>query len=141
MNIDVAEYRGEQLSADSQALSLQDDEFRSLTSTLGGRIAYEVDQPWGVLVPQLRFAWVHEFEDEASLYRGRLLPQNLASEEDSDTGYSLALDSPERDYFNLGLGLSAEFGGNGAAFLSYEKVFGKKDLSTYSVTGGVRFEF
>ena len=47
-----------------------------------------------------------------------------------------------RDYFNLGLGVSAQFNDGGAAFLSYEKVFGKSNTSAdYTVTGGVRFEF
>lgn len=121
-------------SADSQNPS----SLSSLRSSLGGQISYPIEQDWGHVEPHVQLRWVHEFEDEADAHLGRRLRQEAAAP------FALSPSVPEQDYFNLGLGVSARFGAGSAAFLSYEKVFGKKDddaASDYTVTGGLRFEF
>lgn len=121
--------------ADDSLFDENDQRFKSLTSTLGGQMAYSMNQEWGVLVPFGRIEWVHEFEDDVRSYTSQLLDQS------GSNVLSGSLEDSDRDYFNLGLGVSAQFGSGRAAFLSYEQVFGKEDADQYSITGGVRFEF
>ena len=122
-------------TADSQNPS----HLSSLRSSLGGQISYPIEQDWGRFEPHVQLRWVHEFEDKADAHRSRQLRQEATA-----APFALSPSVPEQDYFNLGLGVSARFGAGSAAFLSYEKVFGKKDsddASDYTVTGGLRFEF
>ena len=50
-------------------------------------------------------------------------------------------DDPDRNYFNLGLGLAAQFAHGRAAFVSYETVLGRNAASSQALTLGVRLEF
>ena len=109
--------------------------FKSLTSTVGGHLSYSVDHNWGVLVPFGRIEWVHEFGDDVNSAQTRAFDQSSLGSLSADPG------GIDNDYFNFGLGVSAQFGSGKAAFLSYEQVFGKEDAEQYSITGGVRFEF
>jgi outer membrane autotransporter protein len=102
---------------------------------LGGQASYSISQPWGVLVPQARLEWLHEFEDDS-----RLVTASFAQ----DTGaveFSVPTDNPDRDYFNLGLGVAAVLPQGRSVFLYYETVVGRNDLTQHSVAAGVRLEF
>ena len=128
-----------EISLDTGQDSILDQGLNSFTSSLGGRISYQFDSAWGAMEPELKVRWVHEFENEQFAHTGRVLQQSAMGARSS---VQLDPSVPEQDYFNLGLGVSAQFGEGSAAFLSYEKVFGKKDSeSDYTVTGGVRFDF
>lgn len=122
-------------------------ELRSLTSALGGQMSYHFERPWGLLVPHVQLQWVYELDNGA--VTDRTAPNAAWTDQSArlDSGSATSLSAspsgiPDNDYFNLGLGVSAQFKEGGAAFLSYEKVFGKQDVQAdYTVTGGVRFEF
>ena len=129
------------LQRDAEEVDLfSSQNFKSMTSTLAGQVSYAVDQSWGVLIPHFSFAWTHEFEQSNRLYK-KEQGHALTVQPSAQHGYSITADDTEQDYFNLGLGLSARFGERSAAFLSYEKVFGKSDTADYSVSGGIRVEF
>jgi len=49
-------------------------------------------------------------------------------------------DAPDRNFFNIGVGLSATFRGGVSAFVSYETVLGLENITRHSVTMGVRKE-
>jgi hypothetical protein len=49
--------------------------------------------------------------------------------------------NPDRNYFNLGAGLSATFTRGVSAFVYWETVLGRQNFTANSFTGGIRFEF
>ena len=116
-------------------VELDDQEYESLTLSLGGQTSYVMSQSWGVLVPQARFDWVHEFEDDNRLISGRFLG------DPSRTQFSLPTDEADSDYFNLGLGMSAIFSEGKSAFLYYQTTLGFDDLEHHSFSGGIRWEW
>ena len=95
------------------------------------------DRPWGTLQPQLELGWLHEFEDDSRFVRGRfvegaVVPDNL---------FQLAMDPVDKDYFRLGLGLSARFDRGPSALLQYRTLLGSKNLEDHAITAELRWEF
>jgi outer membrane autotransporter protein len=116
-------------------LQLSEQEVKSLTLTLGGQVSYAISQTWGVLLPYASFDWVHEFDDDARNVTGKFI---------NDPGldlFALATDDPDRDYFTLGFGISAQLAQGRAAFLQYRTTLGLDDISSDSISAGIRLEF
>lgn len=110
-------------------------EVDSLTSLIGGQATYVVSTGYGVITPQARFEWAHEFKHDSRYITARFLNDPAAGR------FEIATDDPDRDYFNLGLGVSAVFSQGRSAFLYYEAVVGRDNLSEHSIAAGIRFEF
>ena len=55
--------------------------------------------------------------------------------------FTVATDEPDRNYYNVGLGLAAQFARGRSAFISYETVLGRTAVANNAVTAGLRFEF
>ena len=87
------------------------------------------------MTPHVYGWWVHEFGDDIRTIRGR-----FAAFPSSGT-IPLRTDSPDRDYFEVGAGLSANFGGNLTLWVRYETVLGLRDFDADHVTGGAVWEF
>jgi outer membrane autotransporter protein len=111
------------------------DDRTSMTTDVGLGTSYAISTGWGVLVPQARVEWEHEFDQDA---------QNLATVyvlDASQNRFNLEGDDPDRDYFNVGAGISAIFAHGMMAFVNYEGLVGYDDLSRHRVTAGLRMEF
>lgn len=117
------------------ATEIESQDFTSLTTRLGGEVAYAVSTGWGVLLPNAQIEWVHEFEDSGSDVVGRYL------QDTSGTAFSFAADDVDRNYYNLSLGVSAQFADGQSAYLYYRKLFGYDDYDADTFGGGVRLEF
>jgi outer membrane autotransporter protein len=117
------------------ATRIEDQDVTSFTSQLGGEISYAVSTSWGVLLPNAHLQWVHEFEDGADNVVGHFV------QDPTRTPFSLAADRPDRDYYNLRLGLSAQFAEGRSGYIYYRKLFGYSDLDAYTVAAGLRLEF
>jgi uncharacterized protein with beta-barrel porin domain len=117
------------------ALAFNDQHVDSLVSVLGGQASYAISTGIGVLLPQLRVEWRHEFENDARTLTSRFV------NDPARTPLVLGTDNPDRDFFTLGTSLSATFRGGVAAFVSYETVVGLVRVTAHSVVGGIRFEF
>ncbi len=117
------------------ATAIEDQEVDSFTLQLGGDLSYAISQSWGVLLPQVHAEWVHEFEDDAQNVVGHYIL------DPSNTAFSLNTDSPDSDYFNVRLGVSAQFAQGRSAYLYYRKLLGYRDLDVDSFSAGVRLEF
>ena len=119
------------------AVEVEEQDLRSLVSSVGGRASYLIAQPWGTLQPQVEFGWLHEFNDDSRLVRGRFLegaavPDNL---------FQLAMDPVDKDYFRLGLGLSARFDRGPSALVQYRTLLGYRNLEDHAITTELRWEF
>ena len=117
------------------AVSIQDQDVTFFHSQLGAEVAYAISTSWGVLQPSAHLEWVHEFEDGGDNVVGHFV-QDM-----SRTQFSLPTDSNDKDYYNLRIGVSAQFAKGRSAFLYYRKLFGYSDLDAYTIGGGLRLEF
>jgi outer membrane autotransporter protein len=107
----------------------------SVTTALGGQATYAIGTAWGVLSPTVRAEWEHEYKDDSPTVRGTLVV------DPAGTGFLVRGNTPDRDYFNLGAGLSMTFRRGTSGFVFYETVVGRSDIANHLFIGGIRLEF
>jgi outer membrane autotransporter protein len=117
------------------ALAIGAQDVESLTGVLGGQASYALSTGFGVLVPQMRFEWEHEFLNDRRTVGTRFI------NDPANTPVLLQTDNPDRDYFNLGAGLSAVFQRNVSAFVYYETVLALRDVTAHKIAAGLRLAF
>jgi outer membrane lipase/esterase len=108
----------------------------SLQTALGGQLSYAISTTFGVLMPTVRAEWVHEFHDGS-----KPLNWSFSSVPNQTTLFTNAGDGADRNFGNLGAGLSATFPHGASAFLFYEAMVGRDNLAEHSINAGVRAEF
>jgi outer membrane autotransporter protein len=106
----------------------------SLTSVVGAEASYAHSTEFGVLVPQIRIGWVHEFENDSRRINGFFAVENAAP-------MNVFTEKPDRDYAALGLSLSGTFAHGWSAFFDYETLLALSDVSLNRFTVGARLEF
>jgi outer membrane autotransporter protein len=107
----------------------------SLTTTLGLRGSWAFSADFGVIVPQVRAEWEHEFKRDAFV-------TSTSYREDADNFvFDVKSDSPDRNYFNLGGGVVAVLAHGWMPFIDYQGLVGDRDWSRHRVTVGIRKEF
>ena len=118
----------------SNAARIQDQTVESLTTALGGQATYAISTAWAVLLPLVSAEWEHELKGDRRVLAGRLVssPATLLTAQAS---------APDRNYFNLGVGVTATFPRGISAFVHYEEQLGRAHFTNHSFTGGVRFAF
>lgn len=131
--IDIQGYKE---STNGIALNLDNPEQhrRSLTTSFGSQIAYAQSIPWGVLIPQARAYYVHEYKNDA-----RTLSNSLAVSPSSN--FTNVTDNPDRDYMIWGAGLSTALPHGVQLFADFEQIAAHRYLSSWTATGGMRLEF
>ncbi len=122
-------------SGSGLAIAFASHKVKSLTLTLGAQADYAISQSWGVLIPHFEFGLVHEFEDDVQQMTGHFL------EDAGKETFTLQSDSPDKNYSNLGLGVSAQMSQGRSAFIQYEGTFCLRDIERHAIMAGVRFEF
>ncbi len=116
------------------ALNFDDQTITSLTTALGARVSKSISMNWGVLTPGAHLEWEHEFrDDERSI--------GAAFAVDPAARLATSTDEPDRDYFNVGVGVSAVFARGRSAFITVESVLGQDDVTDHTIEAGVRLEF
>ncbi|WP_200375252.1 autotransporter outer membrane beta-barrel domain-containing protein [Thiocystis violacea] len=133
LNVDVDSYR----ERNAGGLNLEMDGFdaTSVTTTLGTRISRVFNTERAVLIPQAKIEWEHEYDNDASTINARF------AADPSGTRFTIDTDEPDRDYFRLGLGLSAVFPHGLSSFLNYSTLIDKRDWTDHMVDVGLRWEF
>ncbi len=131
------ERAGDSNPGSAWAVAIEEQNLQSLVSSVGGRASYLIDQPWGVLQPQVEFSWLHEFNDDSRFVRGRfvegaVVPDNL---------FQLVTDPVDKNYFRLGLGLSARFDRGPSVLIQYRTLFDYQNLEDHAITTELRWEF
>ncbi|MEW8324849.1 MAG: autotransporter domain-containing protein [Candidatus Thiodiazotropha taylori] len=116
-------------------LRIEDQELKSMVLVVGGNLSYTLNLPSAVLMPHFRFEWEHEFSDDSRFINARFVSDPTQS------SFSIETDEPDRDYFNLGLGLSAVFAHGKTGFLSYETRLSQDNVTLNRITAGIRIEF
>lgn len=106
----------------------------SLTSTLGLRLSAAAGFEWGTLLPELRFARVHEYRNDA-----RVITTSLAI--DPTTKFQVSTDAPDRTYYLTGAAMNFELGNRTRWFIDYERRSGHSYLSNWATSVGVIIGF
>jgi outer membrane autotransporter protein len=116
-------------------LHIEDQVLKSIVLVLGGNFSYALSTTTAVLMPQLRFEWEHEFKDDARYINARFVNDPTRS------GFSIETDEADRDYFNLGIGLSANFAQGRSGYLFYETRLDQDHVTSNRINVGLRIEF
>ncbi len=123
------------------ALQVDEQDIESFTSVLGGQVTYAFSTGFGILTPHLRLDWVHEYANDDGDITAHILNVPDDPEVTQFNTIVIPTDDPDRDYFNLGLGLSTVFPRGILGFVDYETVLGLSDVTVHQITGGIRMEF
>ncbi|OAI19870.1 hypothetical protein A1507_05825 [Methylomonas koyamae] len=107
----------------------------SLISTVGVQTAYTFSFPWGVLIPQLRGEWHHQFLDGRRSVTGSFIADG------SGSTFSMVNDAPTRDYYTFGAEVSTVLPGGVSAFLAYETLQSYRHVESNRLMLGGRLEF
>ena len=131
-NLDIDGYSE---SGSLYAVRFGKQSIESLTSTVGIQTSYAVSVPWGVLIPQLRGEWHHQFMDGARQVTAGFV------EDSAGTTFLLSGDGPTRDYYTFGAEVSSVFSGGLSAFLAYETLQSYTSINSNKLMLGARLEF
>ncbi len=119
------------------AMVIDEQNLQSLVLSLSGRARYLIDQPWGILQPQVEFSWLHEFDDNNRTVSGRFVEGALVP----DNRFQLFADPVDKNYFRLGLGLMARFDRGPSVLIQYRTLFDYDHLEQHSISAQLRWEF
>lgn len=134
INLDIDGFSEQ--GGDGWAMQFEDQTVESLTSSLGTQLQYAMSLPWGVLQPYVRGEWRHEFEDD-----GRIIPVRFLGNTTNNLAFSTVTESPDRNYFTVGAGVSATFARGVSAFVDYDALLGYDDIESHAFMVGTRMEF
>jgi len=135
MKVAIDDYQEQGAEVSGLNLNVAGQDWKSFTTVLGAQFSYALSRKFGVLLPQGRLGWVHQFENDA---------QNMTATYVTDPNnvvLSAFTDDPDRDYFELGIGVSAVFQGGMQLFANYDTILGFKNLTDHLFTIGARLEF
>ncbi len=124
-------------NADGSGLGLLvgDQDIESLEAVLGARMSWSLSRDWGVMVPVLNFEYAHEFDDDSRVISASFL------NDPTSTAFTTVTDDPDRNYFNLGAGISFVFSNGRSMYINYDTIVGLSDVTQHTLRIGGRFEF
>lgn len=122
-------------AAGSMGMSFDNVTYDSLSSDIGVQVSRAFSYGGAILLPQLSLSWVHEFKTDAEKVTARYT---------NDVNRVPALvvgDELDANYFDLQLGLSAQFTGGRSAYIAYNTYLGLAETTYNSLDLGLRVEF
>jgi outer membrane autotransporter protein len=133
IGLDVDAYRERQ--GNGWAMRFDEQHVQSLISTVGSQISYTFSLPWGVVTPQLRGEWHHQFKDDKRRIGASFLGDPAAQQ------FAVVTQGPDRDYYTFGAEISGVFSHGISAFLAYDLLLGYRDIESHKFTLGTRIAF
>jgi uncharacterized protein YhjY with autotransporter beta-barrel domain len=118
-------------------LIYDEQEFESLTANLGLRLAYVWNASWGVFLPHLRADYVREFEDDVDVFGVRFAADPNAP---STPPILVETDNPDRSYWRLAAGFSAQFKFGVSGYIEYQRLESFESISFQDVSIGLRMQ-
>jgi len=116
------------------ALSYDDQTVHSFISAAAARVSKTISARSGVYTPGAHLEWEHQYRNDQRMITARFV-------EDPSAPFQISTDSPDRNYFNMGLSMAATWPGGRSGFISYEMVLGQSNIRNYTFDFGVRQEF
>jgi outer membrane lipase/esterase len=128
-------------SQTGMALVYGDQVGESLILKAGGHLSVAISTPVGVILPQVRARYNHEFKNDQ---RGLLVhfsaDPTIGTPSGTVSNFVVFTDRPDRGYFDWAAGVTAQFKHGIAAFVDYNALAGATNLTTHELAFGVRFE-
>ena len=118
VSTDVDGYTEDDLAGAGLGMRIDEEGVDSLVSTLGWRGGYAFSTNWGVLLPQLRVDYEHEFEDD------ELSSDSAFLLDVSNNIFSSDGDAPDQDRFVTSAGLVVVAPRGWSAFIDLEFLLG-----------------
>lgn len=132
---EIDAYDERDLSGSGLAMRFSGSDRDSTIGHAGLRLSYAASTGNGVLVPQLRAEYQHEFEDEAeSVSAGFLL-------DSAGNRFMLAGDRPDTSGAEVGFSVVGVFADGWNAYADYARLVSRDDYDRYRFALGVRKEF
>lgn len=130
--------------ANALGLSFGSQSIDSLEGFFGASVRHSLATDSGVFVPYVTAEYRHEFDNDSRVLRARYSltpgsPTDVFQGETDD--FQIPTDDADQDYFDVTVGVSAQFGNNMAAFLQFNSLLGVKDVSANAFTVGLRGSF
>ena len=129
-------YQEADLSNSALNLNVSKQKATSLTSVVGARASYAISTSFGVVLPQVRFEFEHEYKDDP-----RVTLTSFVNDPRGTEFFAIINDAPDRNYFNAGAGLVFVLPNGVMPFVDYEALLGYRNFDRHRVTAGIRFEF
>jgi len=120
--------------AGSASLRVSGQRTNSLQTRVGAELSYGIETGLGRLAPSLQADWIHEFEDDLRRIDANFVDFPLAP-------FTVRSDGPDRDYFQVGAGVTADLDCGLGAYLRYETMLGLDDWKTHQIMGGFTWTF
>jgi uncharacterized protein YhjY with autotransporter beta-barrel domain len=117
-----------------------DDTGESLQAKAGGHMSYAIKVPFGVLLPEARAHYVHEFKNDQ-----RALSVHFSADPDANSAggpvsnFVVFTDPPDRGFFEWAAGFSAQFAFGIAAFAEYDSLTDSYQR-VHEFAAGIRIE-
>jgi outer membrane autotransporter protein len=115
-------------------MTVSQNESDSLRSSLGGRLAYAIEDHGIIFTPSLSAAWQHEFLDQ-----GRGI--TAAFDGIGAGSFSVQTPNPSRDSALVDVGLDAQIDQTWTVFADYTVQAGQSNYFGQSVQAGVKIGF
>jgi outer membrane lipase/esterase len=116
-------------------LIYDNENIASLTTTAGIFASMAISTRFGVLVPQASADYVHEFLNDQRTVGFRFVDTI------SRPRFLFQTDTPDRDFFNLGLGAVFVLPGGTSTFVNVRELVGYNTRRATTVTAGLRMAF
>jgi outer membrane autotransporter protein len=117
------------------ALIVGADSSESLRSSVGARFAFDYAISGGMVTPELRFAWLHEFSDGIRGINASFADTTLPGSFVTSTASGI------RDRGVLGAGLSGKLAPLTVLSVNYDAIVGGSDTVTHQVMGRIKHAF
>jgi uncharacterized protein YhjY with autotransporter beta-barrel domain len=128
----------------AQGLNMAFGSQRAESRTLQGgfQFSYALSREWGILSPQMRVAFVKEYENDSETLNVRFVNDPFANDpsQPSPGAITLLTDDPDEEYLRWAVGVSFVRTNGFSAFVDYESLAGMSSVSSGELTFGLRFE-
>ncbi|MCB1748410.1 MAG: autotransporter outer membrane beta-barrel domain-containing protein [Gammaproteobacteria bacterium] len=117
------------------ALQVASQSYETMQTAAGATLGTHFDTSWGAVFPEISFEYVHEFKNNNDPVRSFFVNDS------SRTTIVLLTDRPDRNFFNVGAGLSTAFSDSLSGYVRYQGLFGYRDLDVHMVEVQLRATF
>jgi len=122
-------------------LNIGDQGAQSHTINAGGHASWVFNAGFGVVIPFLRFDYVHEFKDGIETVGVRFAADPFQNDPVApSTPIIVRSELPDKDYLVWSVGASAQFVRGFSGFFSYQRTEAYKNLNLNEVSFGMRYE-
>ncbi len=143
----IESYTEDDPSQSGLALQYGEQNIESLRSIVGVNFAHVFSTSFGVVTPNLKAEWHHEFRDQPNdvIMRYATIVAGVSGTEAAAAAGNFAFasptDKPEANFGILGVGLTSLFANRLQSYVYYERLVGVSYLVSNALSVGVRAQF